>query len=123
MTTPTVHEAVNTALSAVFANTWAIELPPKPTWPAVVFDIDSTTEDGWCMGGGYMQHDVNVLALARTLEELDQLLPLSGGGTLRPALESLAHYQYEDACGDADYEPDPALYARFLTVRLRTPLY
>lgn len=119
----TVHEQVTAALSAVFPNTWAVELPPQPTWPAVVFDIDSNAEDGWCMGGGYMQHDVNLIVVARTIEELDVLLPLTGGGTLRPALEGIPAYQYEDAAGDADYEPDPDLYARFLTVRLRTPLY
>lgn len=116
-----IHATVTGALSSVLANTWAIELPPKPTWPAVVFDIASQPEEAWSMGGGYTQHDVNIIALARTLEELDVLLPQDAGGTLRPALEGLDAYQFEDACGDADYEPDPSLYARFLTVRLRTP--
>lgn len=119
----TVHELVTAALSGALPNSWAIELPPDPAWPAAVFDIDSTPEDAWCLGGGYTQHDVNVIVLARTLEELDVLLPLSGAGTLRPALEALETYQFEDGCGDADYEPDPSLYARFLTVRLRTPRY
>ncbi|SFB96662.1 hypothetical protein SAMN05216344_106123 [Polaromonas sp. OV174] len=119
----TVHETVTAALSAVFPNAWAVELPPIPVWPAAVFDIDSAPEEAWCSGGGYTQHDVNLIVLARTIEELDVLLPMSAGGTLRPALEGLDSYQYEDACGDADYEPDPAVYARFLTVRLRTPRY
>lgn len=119
----TVHEQVTAALATVLANTWAVELPPKPTWPAAVFDIDSAPEGAWCMGGGYATHDVNLVVLARTIEELDVLLPLAAGGTLRPALEGLAAYQYEDACGDAEYEPEPELYARFLSVRLRTPLY
>ena len=119
----TVHEQVTTALTAIFPNAWAIELPPDPVWPAVVFDIDSAPEAAWCMGGGYMQHDVNLIVVARTIEELDVLLPLDGGGTLRPALEIMPAYQYEDSAGDADYEPDPDLYARFLSVRLRTPRY
>ena len=122
MSTP-VHTAVEQALNAVLPNAWAVELPPAPTWPAVVFDIDAAPEGAWVMGGGYTAHDVNVIVLARTIEELDVLLPLDAGGTLRPALEALASYQYEDACGDADYEDDPDLYARFLTVRLRTPRY
>jgi len=118
-----VHATVIAALAAVLANTWAVELPPDPVWPAAVFDIDSTPEDTWCMGGGYTQHDLNLVVMARTIEELDALLPQSGGGALRPALEELSAYQYEEACGDADYEGDPEVYARFLTVRLRTPRY
>ena len=119
----TVHALVTTALTAVFPNAWAVELPPAPVWPALVFDIESAPEGAWCMGGGYMQHDVNLIVVARTIEELDVLLPLDGGGTLRPALEGMPAYQYEDNAGDADYEPDPDLYARFLSVRLRTPRY
>ena len=52
--------------------------------PAVVFDVDSEPETQWCMGGGYTQHDVNVVAVARDLDELDALLPLDGGGPLAP---------------------------------------
>ena len=119
----TVHELVTAALVPALANTWAIELPPIPVWPAAVFDIDSAPEAEWSMGGGYTQHDVNLIVLARSIEELDVLLPTDGGGPLRAALEALDCYQYEDASGDADYEPDPEVYGRFLTVRLRTPRY
>ena len=59
--------------------------------------------------------------LARTIEELDVLLPLAGGGPFRAALEAMPAYQYEDDAGDADYDPDPEIFARYLTVRLRTP--
>ena len=123
MSAVSIHQAIADALADAWPNCWAIELPPAPTFPAVVFDVDSEPEPQWCIGGGYVQHDVNVVAVARDLDELDVLLPLVGGGTLRPALEQLPAYQYEEACGDADYEPDPQLYARFLTVRLRTPRY
>lgn len=116
-----VHALIVQALSPVLSNTWAIELPPAPVWPAAVFDVDSKPEDGWSMGGGYTQHDVNLIVMARDLDELNALLPLSGGGPFRAALEAMEHYQYEDDAGDADYEPDPQIYARYLTVRLRTP--
>ena len=119
----TVHQLITAALVPALANTWAVELPPAPVWPACVFDVDSQPEDTWCAGGGYTQHDVNLIVLARTVEQLDVLLPVGGGGPLRAALEAMPAYQYEDDSGDADYEPDPEIYARYLTVRLRTPRY
>lgn len=119
----TINETLTQALSTALANTWAIELPPVPVWPAAVFDVDSAPESAWCMGGGYTQHDVNLVVMSRDLDELDALLPLAGSGPFRSALEALDSYQYEDACGDADYEPDPQIYARYLNVRLRTPRY
>lgn len=119
----TVHEMLTAALVPALPNTWARELPPDPAWPALVFDVDTEPEEAWSMGGGYNAHDVNVLVMATTMEELDALLPLDGGGPLREALEALEHYQYEEEAGDADYEPDPRIYARYLTVRLRTPRY
>lgn len=118
----TIHETVNAALSAALANTWAVELPPDPTWPAAVFDIDSAPEPGWAApGGGYVAHELNVIVMAETIEELDELLPGEGAGPLRDAVEALDSYQYEEDSGDADYEGDAKVYARFLTVRLRTP--
>ncbi|MCT6721664.1 hypothetical protein [Acidovorax sp. K2F] len=117
----TIHQQLAAALTLAFDNTWAVELPPNPSWPAAVFDVDSKPEETWCAGGGYTQHDVNLIVLARTIEELDVLLPLDGGGPFRAALEAMPAYQYEDDAGDADYEPDPEIFARYLTVRLRTP--
>lgn len=119
----TIHQLLTAALTPALANTWAVELPPNPTWPAAVFEVDSDPEEGWTMGGGYTQHDVHLIVLAATIEELDVLLPLDGGGPLRTVLEAMESYQYEDGAGDADYEADPEIYARYLTVRLRTPRY
>lgn len=114
-----VHALVLSALAPVLANTWAVELKPNPTWPAAVFDIDSAPEDAWCAGGGYDQHTVNVVVFARDMDELDVLLP-----QFERALEAVqpAFMGTEDS-GDADYEDDSEVYARFLTVRLRTPRY
>jgi len=117
----TIHKLLSVALAPALDNTWAVELEPNPHWPAAVFDVDSKPEETWCAGGGYTQHDVHVVVLARTVEELDVLLPLDGGGPFRAALEAMSAYQYEDDAGDADYEPDPEIFARYLTVRLRTP--
>lgn len=119
----TVHQLLTAALTPALNNTWAVELPPNPQWPAAVFDVDTRPEESWCANGGYSQHDVHLVVLARTVEELDVLLPLEGGGPLRSALEAMPAYQYEDDAGDADYEADPDVFARYLTVRLRTPRY
>lgn len=117
----TIHAEVNAALSAALLNTWATELPPIPTWPAAVFEIDSKPESGWAAGaGGYTQHEVNVVVMAEAVEELDALLPADGGGPMRQALEGLASYMFEEDSGDADYEGDAKVYARYVTVRLRT---
>lgn len=118
----TIHEAVNAALSAALANTWATELPPNPVWPAAVFEIDSAPEPGWASGGGgaYSQHEVNVVVMATTVEQLDALLPASGTGPIRAALEAMEAYMFEEDSGDAEYEGDAQVYARFVTVRLRT---
>ncbi len=118
----TLHATVNAALSVALPNTWSKELPPDPTWPAAVFDIDSAPEPGWAApGGGYVAHELTVIVMAETAEELDVLLAAEGGGPLRDAVEALDSYQYEEDSGDADYEADAKVYARFLTVRLRTP--
>lgn len=122
MTTP-IHQQLLAALTPALANTWAIELPPIPVWPAAVFDVESTPEEGWCMGGGYTRHDVTLVVLSKSLADLDTLLPTGGGGPLRATLQALAAYQYEVGCADADYEPDPAVYARSLAVNFRTPVH
>lgn len=120
----TIHETMLAALQVALPNTWAIELPPEPAWPAAVFDVQSTPEEGWCVGGGYTQHEVTVIALARTVGELDVLLPHDApGGSIRAALEGIAGYMFEESCEDADYEPDPSVFGRAITVRIRTPRY
>ncbi len=48
----TVHQLLSVALAPALDNTWAVELPPNPPWPAAVFDVDSKPEETWCAGGG-----------------------------------------------------------------------
>lgn len=120
----TIHQMITAALAAV-PNCWAVELPPKPVFPAIVFDVETEPEEGWVINGGYDRHEVQVIAVASKLEELDALIPLNGSardaGPLRLALAAMPSYEYEDSCGDADYQADPRKYARHVTVILRTP--
>lgn len=117
-----VHATLLATLEAVVPNSWAIELPPTPTFPALLFDLDSKPEEAWCQGAGYDRHTLNVVAIAPTLAAALALIPSGAGGPVRAALEALgALYMFEEDSGDADYEPDARLYARFLAVQLRTP--
>lgn len=114
----TAKEIVAAALLPVMTNSWAVELPPNPQYPALLFDIDSTPEDQWCMGGGYDQHEVTVIILSETAELIETVKP-----QIRAAFEALPTYMVEGQSGDADYEDDPNVYAYFMTFRLRTPRY
>lgn len=114
----TVHEIVTTAVGGVLSNSYAIELPPDPTFPAAVFTIDTEQEDAWCMNGGYDQHMVTVVLLYRDFEAMDAAKPL-----MRAAFEALASFMFEEAGGDADYEDDPEVFAYAMAFRLRTPRY
>lgn len=111
----TIKSQVLTALSAVLTNTWAIELPEQPTWPAIVFDIDSELEQNWVQDGGYDQHTVGVVILAKTLGEIPALQT-----TVDVALMAIPVYLREEGRGDAAYEPDPSVYACFSNHVIRT---
>ena len=111
----TIQATVTAALSAVLANTWAVELPVEPTWPAIVFDIDSTPEDRWVLGGGYDQHLVAVVILARERTEIATLRP-----QIEAALQAIPGYMADEEHGDADYADDPSVYAYFMNFRIRT---
>lgn len=114
----TIEATVSTALGTVMDNAWAVELPSNPFWPAIVWDIDTQTEDQWCQGGGYDQHTVAVSILS---PDKDQILTIKPN--VRAAFEALNEFMYEDASGDADYEDDPNVYGYFITFRLRSPRY
>lgn len=117
----TIASAVNTALSAVFANTWAVELPPEPQWPAIAFDIESAPERDWVSGGGYTQHGITVFLFAKTRAELATYRP-----QIVTAMESINtgafRYLSEDEHGDAEFEDLPGVYGYFqnFTIRERT---
>jgi len=111
----TIKQTVLAALEPVLPNTWAVELPKRPTWPAAVFDVDTEEEKGWVQGGGYDQHVVNLVVLARTVEELDALRP-----QLIAAMETIPGYMGNEGEGDGEYEDDPEVFGYFLNFRIRT---
>lgn len=113
-----VKQTIYGALSAVLANSHAVELPRRPTWPAIVFEIDSQPELGWCLGGGYDQNVVTVIILARELGAIETLIP-----QVRAAMEALSGYMGEEEHGDSGYEDDPEVYGYFMNFRIRTPKY
>lgn len=113
-----IKSTVTTALNAVSSNSWAVELPVNPAFPAIVFDIDSRPEDSWVIGGGYDQHTISVVILAKTLAEIQTLLP--GVDT---AIEGITGYMTDGERGDADYEDDASVYAYFVNHVVRTPRY
>lgn len=115
-----VYHDLVAALKAALPNTWAVELPERPTWPAAVFRVDSEPEDGWVAGVAYVRHRVSLVVLSPDLDELETLLPMGDGGPLRTALEAMEAYQFEESTADAAYEPDPKVYGRALEVQLRT---
>ena len=113
MTTP--KSIVLGALTSVLHNSWAIELPPSPTFPAAVFRLESEPEDNWCADGGYDQHSVDIFILAKTLSQAEALRT-----QICVALEALPEAMFEEARGDAPYEDDPNVFALTLSYRLRT---
>lgn len=110
-----VSETINTALSAVLENCWAVELPPEPEFPALVFQIESTPESGWVLGGGYTQHVVAVLLLTYNRLDLDAYPK-----QIQQALEALEGYIAEEESGDAEFEDAPGVYGYYQNFRIRT---
>jgi hypothetical protein len=110
----TIHADIVAALTPVLANTWAAELPEQPTWPAIVFDVDTDPEQSWVLGGGYDQHTVAVVVLAKTRTELATLQ-----GQVDSVIEALPGYLRDEERGDADYEDDASVYAYFSNFVIR----
>jgi hypothetical protein len=99
----TIKQPVYAALSAILSRTaHAVELPQRPTWPAVVFDIDTHPEATWVMGGGYDQHVVAVVIFAKALGDLEARIPL-----MKTAMRAMPGYMADEESGDAEYEGRP----------------
>jgi hypothetical protein len=111
----TIGTTINTALTAVLENAWAVELPPEPTFPAIVFEIDSTPETDWVLGAGYTQHVITVTTLAYTRAELMAL-----AASIQSAVEVVTGFITEEESGDAQFEDLPGVYGYFQNFRIRT---
>lgn len=113
-----IAAAVNTALSAIIANTWAVELPPDPQYPACVFDIDTDPEKNWVQGGGYVRHEIVILVFSKSRADLD-----SYASQIKTAMESINsgvyRYMEQDSQGDANYEDLPGVYGHYQTHIIR----
>lgn len=114
----TINETIIAALTPVLSNIWAVELPPNPTFPALVFEVETTPEQTWVQGGGYDQHAVTIYVLARSRDTVATLLQ-----QVNAALEALPQYIVAGDAGDADFEDDAEVYAYFVTHTLRLPRY
>lgn len=111
----TIGTAITTALTAVLANSWAVELPLEPTFPAIVFEIDSTPETDWVLGGGYTQHVITVMTFAYTKTELSTYR-----ASIQTAMEAITGFITEEESGDSSFEELPGVYAYFQNFRIRT---
>lgn len=112
-----IRQAINTALSTVTNNTWAVELPENPTFPAVVFEIETNPEDIWAYpaGSAYDQHTVSITILARTFGEIETLLP-----QVTTAIETVEGYMLDGERGDAEYQDDPSIYGYYTNHVIRS---
>jgi hypothetical protein len=110
----TIKTAVYAALATVLPNTHAIQLPDRPTFPAIVFEIETTPEEGWVLGGVYEQHVVTVVMLDGDLDANELRKP-----QIRAVMAAIPGFMADEDHGDADYEPDPQVYAYFMNFRIR----
>lgn len=111
----TIGSTINTALTAVLSNTYAVELPQDPSWPALVFEIGSEPESGWTIGAEYEQHVVTVNILSETKSQIATLRT-----QIAAAFRVLDGYMGLEDHGDAEFEDDAHVYAYFMNFRMRT---
>lgn len=111
----TIGSDVNTALTAVLANTYAVELPDNPTWPALLFEIKSERETGWTIGAEYEQHIVTVNILSTSKSQISTIR-----SQVETTIKVMDGYMGLEDHGDADYEDDARVYAYYMEFRVRT---
>jgi len=114
----TINQTILTSLTPVLSNTWAVELPENPTFPAIVFEVDTQPEQQWTMGGGYDQHTISISILAKELSAVQTLL-----SQVKTVMLDVTGYLAEGESGDAEYEDDASVYAYFTNHVVRLPKY
>ena len=114
----TIGETVKSIIEPVLANSWSVELPPDPAFPAITFEIDSIPETDWVLGGGYTQHIVTITTFSHTKSELMALV-----NQIHVAFEAVTGFITEEESGDAVFEDLAGVYAYFQDFRIRTSTY
>jgi len=111
-----IDQLVTSALSPVLSNSFSANLPLNPTWPAIFFTVETQPESGWVLGGGYEQHTVSVIILAKTKNEIATLLE-----QVKAAMKQIPVYLIEGGSGDAEYEADASVYGYYTehVIRMR----
>lgn len=113
-----IDEIVLAAIEPILINVWAVDLPDNPTFPAIVYDIETVAEETWVQGGGYDQHTVTVYFFCERRDELKPLAKL-----VNDALLALPQYLNSGESGDGDFEDIPEVFSYYATQVLRTPNY
>lgn len=106
---------VYAALAAILPNTFNVELPPNPAWPALVYTVHSQEETGWVLGGGYDLHTVTIAILGRDTDEnaalRDQIVEV---------FEQMDDFLLVESEGDSEYQGNAAVYAYLVMIQMRT---
>lgn len=114
----TISSRVTDALNTVLTNTWAVELPPEPTFPALVFAVSTIPEQNWSPAEIYLQHEVTVFIYVESKQQIATYRP-----QIVTAIETIndAGFRYfgEEESGDAEFEDFPGVYAYFINFRIR----
>lgn len=113
-----IEVLVLNALQPIVENTWSVALPEKPSFPAIVFQIETESEQGWSKCAGYDRHNIQVYVLALTKQEVKTLFNL-----VRPAMAAVQGYLMDGESGDADFEDEPNAYAYFGDFVIRLPIH
>lgn len=111
----TIKSDLLAALTPVLANTYAVTLPNNPTWPALLFEVETEKETGWIPDGVYKRHSVTVTIFSTSLSQVASLRD-----QVATAMGPLSDHNGPEDEGDATYEGDAAAYAYFLNFHVRS---
>ncbi len=101
-------------IKTVEANSWAIELPQTPTFPAAAFDIDVQPERRWVLGVDYARFFVTIYLYNKSKAAI-----MVTAASMRSAFEAFDGYIEETDSGDASYEDFPNVYGYFMNFTVR----
>ena len=110
-----LNQAVDAALSAVIANTWAVK-SQAAIWPGIVYDIESFVENQWVKDSEIrVGHVVTVYLETKSRLDFKTYLP-----QIRVAMVAVEGFVREEEGGDANYEESAEVYVKYIDFRIRT---